>query len=490
MAFLKLSELSQIVKNKVVIYLASRYITYAIQFVTSLIIAAKLGPYYMGIWGFVLLLLNYFQQFHFGISNSFNVLYVQNRENRAECDNYVGNSLVLIFYLAAIIIILYVCYSIFGFESFEKYHARRYMLWVCIIAILQHFTAFFINLFRVKNLLNHVTICQSIIVFLNFICVFLFEGDLLIFALLAGYLIGNLVAVVLAVSSRVLPQVNSISINCNYQRRILKKGFYLFLYNSCFYFIVISIRTIISGFYAVEEFGMFTFSFSLAHAILLLLEALSFVIFPKILSKLSSPDSNERKRTINFYRETYISSAHFLVYLALPLFPVLLSFFPKYESAITALNLISLSIVINTNSCGYADLLIANNKEKSLMKLSFMALILNCVIALLLVKIYHVQYYYVILATLITYFVYSFSVIVSGEKFITQKARSRTIISEFFPLRLAIPYCCALFLSVLQVKGVYMTIPLALFAFFNFKTMANIKDTVLKLLFKPEVVNL
>ena len=170
----------QILKNKVVIYLASRYITYFIQFITSFIIAAKLGPYYMGIWGFVLLLLNYFQQFHFGIANSFNVLYVLHRNNKNECDNYIGNSLMLLSYLSVFVIIFYIYYQLFGISYFEKYHVDKYIIWVSLIAIMQYFVLFFLNLFRVKNQLNMVTFCQSVVVLLNFVCIFFFRGEELI----------------------------------------------------------------------------------------------------------------------------------------------------------------------------------------------------------------------------------------------------------------------------------------------------------------------
>lgn len=476
-------------KNKVLFYLASRYITYAIQFVTSLVIAAELGPYYMGIWGFVLLILNYFQQFHFGISQSFNILYVQHREDQKECDNYIGNSLTLYSYLAAMIVVLYVVYLFGSFDSLEKYNAHHYMLWVCIIAILQHYSSFFTYLFRVKNLLNHVTFCQSIIIFLNFICVFVFHGETLIMALIAGYVIGNLFAVVLALISGVMPGWGTISINWHYQGTILRKGVYLFLYNSCFYFIIISIRTIISGYYTVGEFGMFTFSFSLAHAILLLLEALSFVIFPKVLSKLSSRDVMEVRDTIVFLRKIYITFSHFLIYLALPIFPVLMFFFPKYEGAIITLNLIALSIVINTNSCGYSDLLMAKNKEKGLMMMSLGALLLNCVLAIVLVIVLHVGYSYVILATLITYFVYSFCVMVFGERTL-ERGNWRNIFRNFFPIRLALPYFCALTISLYQINGLYMIIPLLLFLVLNIKTIGNIKDAAHKLFVSPNVINL
>ena len=72
-----------------------------------MVIAVELGPYYMGIWGFILLLLQYFAQFHFGIANSFNILYVHHRENPLECNNYIGNSLLLIGYLSVIVVLFY-----------------------------------------------------------------------------------------------------------------------------------------------------------------------------------------------------------------------------------------------------------------------------------------------------------------------------------------------------------------------------------------------
>ena len=396
---------------------------------------------------------------------------------------------MLVSYLAAIIIFLYVVYLILGFDGFEKYHADRYMLLVCIIAILQHYTTFFINLFRVKNLLNHVTFCQSIVVILNFVCVFIFKGETLILALIAGYLVGNLMVVVLAFASGVIPKMKSVSISFPYQLTVLKKGLYLFLYSSCFYFIVISIRTVISQFYSVEEFGLFTFAFSLAQAIFFLLDALVFVIFPKVLSKLSSPLMEEVKMTIAFLREIYITSAHLLVYLALPLFPAILHFFPKYDGALTALNLIALAIIINLNSYGYADLLIARNKEKLLMKLSFSALVLNCISSLVLVKLFHVGFSYVIVATLITYFAYSFSVMYYGERLLNREYW-RGYLSFYFPLRLALPFFCALILSITQLVGAYMIIPIILFLSLNVKTLMHIKDSAIKLLFKPEIINL
>ena len=477
-----------LVQNKVVIYLASRYLTYFIQFVTSLIIAVELGPYYMGIWGFILLLIQYFQQLHFGIANSFNVLYVHHRDNESECNNYIFNSLILLCYLALLVVCFYLFYLFRGINGFEKYHANQYVLWVCIIAVLQYFVQFFINLFRVKNQLNRVAFCQSIVVFLNFVCIFIFEGEQLIASLVAGYVIGNVVCVILAFTSGSIPKLAGITINISYQKEILKKGLFLFLYNSCFYFIIISIRTFISSNYAVEEFGLFTFSFSLAHAILLLLEALAFVIFPKVIGKLSSNDINEVKNVIYSLRTIYLTTAHLLIYFAMIIFPLIIGFMPKYEMARTSLNLIALSILMSSCSFGYLELMISRNKEREMALLSFLALILNFVIACVLVFILHVNYSFVIIATMITYCLFSITVLLQSQAIVGSKSIVN-LLMEWFPIRLAIPYICALVLSVgNEERLVYLPLVIAILT--NWPVLGQIKEMTLKLLYKPESVNL
>lgn len=480
--------LISILKNKVVFYLASRYITYGVQFITSLVIAMKLGPYYMGIWGLILLLLQYFQQFHLGIANSFNVLYVHHRDNVKECNNYIANSLMLVSYLSILVVCFYAYYQLFAIGSFGKYHADKYIIWISLIAILQYFVQFFVSLFRVRNMLNRVTFCQSIIVLLNFACVFFFRGDELIKWLVAGYVVGNAICVILALTSGTVPFNKKVKINVKYQLEILKKGLFLFLYNSCFYFIIISVRTIISSNYSVDEFGMFTFSYTLAHAFLLIMEALTFIVFPKIIYKLSSKDYSGVAQTITMLRKSYITSAHLLIYGALICFPVILLFLPKYSDSLTCLNLIALTILMSANSFSYLELLISNNKECLMAQLSAIALLINGFIACVFVYMLQVSYSYVIIATMITYYFYTLSIVKCGNNILKKKSLYETL-KEQMPLRLVIPYLVAIIITILQFE-MLIGLPLVVFLMFNFKELKSVIELTRKLLIKPEVVNL
>lgn len=475
-----------ILKNSVVIYLASRYLTYFIQFVTSLVIAAKLGPFYFGIWGFILLLLSYFQQCHFGIYNSMNVLYVQHRETPAEANGYILNAIVLECWLALCVALLYLAYRISGTTLFGKYNADGYLLAVCGIAILQYFSNLFINVFRVKNHLMLVAFSQSIVVLLNFVCIFIFKGEALINALVLGYLVGNFAIVALAFATRVV-ETKGVSVSSRTQKEILGKGILLFLYNTGFYFIIISIRTVISGNYEVEEFGYFTFSFSLAHAVMLLLESLTFVVFPKVIGKFSSDDMEVVKSALKRYRGIFVTSAHGLVYTALIAFPLILYFFPKYSESLTSMNLIALTILMDTCRSGFTELLIAHNKEKYLSIVTLSALAVNIAVALLLVKVIHCPFSYVILAAMVTYVL--FSILVSGAARRITGEGSRGWLAEVFPPRLFVPFALALAVCVIRLEFLIF-VPLLVFIAFNFRQCRQIVAEAGRILARPEIVNL
>lgn len=480
-------KLRYLFKNKIFLYLSTRYLTYGMQFLTSLIIAAKLGPYYMGIWGFILLILNYFQQCHFGIANSLQILLIHNKNNKQISDRYISNAILLMLYISLIVLVLYIVYSLSNDDVFSKYHIKSYAFEICLIAILQYFQYLFINILRVRNYVNEVAFCQSIIVVLNFFAIFFVAGETLINLLLLGYILGNVLCLLIVLRLKIIPMKKNFHLSSHIQKEILKKGFYLFLYNSCFYFIIVSVRTIISIYYTVDKFGIFSFAFTLGHAVLLLIGAFSFLVFPKIVDKLSSNDYEAINRTLVDIRTTYISIAHFLIYVALIIFPVLLHFLPQYKSGLIALNLIALTFLLDINSFGYLTFLIAQNKEKITAYLSLGALILNCILAMFTVVILKWDYSYVIIATMIVYLLFSFIAMVIACKQIGYYSH-KYILKNFMPLKLLIPFCIAIVSSVLQNDGL-LAIPLITYLILNRHDIRKILLTVKKLINTPTMID-
>lgn len=483
-----MSKISKVLNNKIIIYVTSRYAVYGLQFITGIVLAGKLGPYYMGVYGFLQMILMYLTQINFGIPHSLNVLLVHNKDNKELSDSYIGNSLLILSVLSLFVGLFYLYYKFFGIASFGRYQADKYVIWICLVGILQYFNTTFQTVVRVKNKLKLLAFMQSLTILLNFVSIWFFTGETLISILIANNVFSNVVSVILAYKQGCSPKLSNVNIRKELLTEIVKKGFYLFLYNSCFYFIVISVRTIISANYAIEEFGKFTFSYSIGHALLLLSGAIATIVFPKMIDKLSSKNNDEVYRVLSTVRVSYISATYFLVFLALPFFPALLLLLPKYQDAIYAMNLVALAVLINTNSYGYSTLLIARNKEKYSAVVSIISLILNIGIALLLVKVFHVGYGMVIISIMLTYLFFTFVTTLIGAKLLGQYSFKK-VLEETFPISLLIPYFSAVLLSVYELEK-YIFVPLLLYIVLNRKDIGLILKYIRQMLSNQNMTDL
>jgi Membrane protein involved in the export of O-antigen and teichoic acid len=482
-----MSKIKTIISNKVFIYLITRYMTYFIQFLVSIMIAVKLGPYYFGIWGFILLLLNYFYVTNFGIANSLNILLVQSKNDQVRTKNYVSTSLCLIFAICFLVILLAIYYKVFGVSLFDKYSIGVFFYFVCIIAILVYINNLLMTIYRVRNSLFEIAFYQSIVPILTLITLFCSKDRTLLYFLIAVYIIGNIISLILFIVRGKIPSGGKFK--CIYAKKIVTKGMFLFIYNFCFYLILISTRTAVSSFYSVEEFGYFTFAYLLANSILLLTDALSFIIFPKMIDKLGSTDSAEIEKTILFLRNNYISLVHGLIYLALILFPFLFYFIPKYSLALPALYYITLTILLYSNSFGYNAFLMAQNRERTIAKISFSSLSINIILILCFVYIFHIEYTYVIIATMVSYFVYSILCTLKGEELLTGKSSIIAAFKKCFPKKLLIPYITAL---VVVISNVHYLIALPFFVYIalNINTIKAIVNTVKRIVLSPSIIDI
>ena len=279
-------KIKKVLSNKVILYLVSRYFIFFIQFISSIYLAIKLEPYYFGVWGFILLMISYLSYINFGIDKSLNILMIQNKKNKGYIKDFVSNSFFLVSILSILTVCLAICYLIFDIQLFEKYDIGNYFYIICIISILFHFNSLMGTIYRVKNRLFELAFFQSIIPILIFIVMFMAKGVTLLSILLGATVIGHIATLIVFLKNKKVPLGGQVSFSVSL--KLMNKGFYLFIYNVCFFLIILSTRTMISYFYSVENFGYFTFSYTLANSILLLLQALSVVIFPKIIDKLHS----------------------------------------------------------------------------------------------------------------------------------------------------------------------------------------------------------
>jgi len=166
----------------------------------------------------------------------------------------------------------------------------------------------------------------------------------------------------------------------------------------------------------------------------------------------------------------------------------MLKLVPKYEHTVTTLSLISLTIIIYTCSLAYYTFLMAHNKEKWLALISLFCLVFNICLALILAYFFKVNYEYIILATLASYFIYA-SLCVYFTKLILGEERSYgAIFQEFFPFTMSIPYIIYLVL-VLTGYNYLLIVPFVLFLVLNYRSILEIVKTFKRILHSPNFIN-
>ena len=253
---------------------------------------------------------------------------------------------------------------------------------------------------------------------------------------------------------------------------------------------MISTRSFISGYYSVNEFGYFTFAFTLAHVVLLLLESFSFIIYPKTINRLSSGTTEMIDSLLEKIRSSYIRTSHLLIHIVIVFSPLFFWFFPQYEQSKQAFRLISLTLVLRTNSFGYSELLIAKGKEKILGYISLGTLLVNIIIVYFLIKVLGVPFTYVILATMVSNFFFVCIIGYFGRKTLCLMLCFFPILKKVFSLPFLVPYLLSLCLIIFQVSNIYFLIPIIVFIIFNYKNILGIKDVIKHIMVNSDLINI
>ena len=400
--------LRKIFCSKIVWYIGSRYLTLLLQFLSYIYIAAKLGVYYWGIWSFIILLINIGSSCHWGIGSATMILLVQKKEDQLLCNKYIFNAFLLLC-LTFIPPLLILCYDrIIGITVFTKYHLNNLIYAVAAVIILQYISMFFVNIFRAKNKIIEIIIQQSLWPLVMFCLIFLASGKKLLYLLSALYVVVSLFVVLMFVCRRIVSFSSAMDINM--MKEIILKSFYLFIYNVCFSFIVLSTKLQVSCFYSVTEFGYFSFAFSLAQGVVLLLDSLIFLLLPKMIDMLKGNDIDQIKSAIKILRDNYLLPLHLIFYVILIVSFPFFYFMPQYSRSLLPFILILFTLIMYSNCFGYNSYLLAQNREKSFALIVFIALLANILLVHSLIRWFEVRFEYVVLGTLFVNFLYSITV--------------------------------------------------------------------------------
>jgi len=485
---LKAQLVKKSVSNPAIIYMLSRYGTYIIQFVNSMFIAVYLGPYYLGIWGFINLIIGYIGQINFGISQSVNVLVSVNKQDEAYSKKIINNGMSLMLILSLLIAVFFGFIYFYRIEMGEKYEFTQFILPVILLTMISHITSYLSGFFRIYGHILSIAVYQSIYPILVLLVIPFFRGIELVWAMLIVNIFSFLLALVYFILKS--PVKLGIQFEWDTVKFIQKKGWHLFVYGASFYLIILTTNAFISGNYEVEEFGYYTFSYSLANVVLLLLNSISFLVFPKMLNRFASSTNVEVQQLLSSVRAAFISLSHLLIHSVILLYPVFIYFFSQYESTVEVFRLTALTVVLYTNSFGYQGYLMAKGEEKKIALVAFSALIMNIVLCYIMINFFNVPFSMVILATMLTYFFYVHVSAKLGRKKLELKDDFINTLKDVFPIRMMLPFAVSIILIFLEANNWLFVIPIILFAGLNFKDLRTVKDIVIRLIKNPNFVNI
>ena len=152
------------------------------------------------------------------------------------------------------------------------------------------------------------------------------------------------------------------------------------------------------------------------------------------------------------------------------------------------MNLIALTVLMSTNTFGYATFLLAQNKEVNAALLAFSTMVLSLILGLVFVKLLKVEFHYVIISTMITYFVYSIACMFVGERIIGELSIIKAL-KNTFPIRLFLPFSIALVFSIMKLDEL-LFLSLLVYVILNIATLKRLLDFVKKLVTNPNLSNI
>lgn len=473
--------------NQVLWYALSRYLISGISFITSLIIAVKLGSYLLGIYGFFLLMRNYFKITNLGIPDSTTILMIQHKSEREEIGNYERNAVALTSFLSIAIILFGLAHYFFNFDFIAKYEMTWEFYLLCAIAIFTLFNDLFFKIYRVEGRIVELIFYQSIIQVLCFIASLIFEGRLLINVLISCYLVGNVSSIIIFALKGYLNLSGVVSIR--YIKEIFNKGLFLFLFNFLFYLIFMTTRTAVSAYYEVEEFGMFTFAYTLSNGVILLIDAIAALLIPKLIDRFNTDNKSAINETIHLLKINYTYAAYGLAWVLIIAFTILLLFLKSYYDAFDIVIYMSLTVVLQTHSFPFSTLLMAKNKERQVALCAALSLVVNIIMIGVIVYVLKLPYQYVIVATWLSYFLYTYLCIYYCRKLLSKEDSFFSILKESFPIGLLLPVISGIIIAIVNARALVF-IPLLLYVVLNFKIFVTLYNSVLLLIRNPKIIDI
>jgi len=336
-----------------------------------------------------------------------------------ERSDIIGSSLVITGLISFVLLLLGLGIQVTGFPLFEKYYFSHYALALFLVVGLYHLQQLFTNIYRVFGYLSRIVASELLTAIIPLVSVLMFNNSpILINILLWALVFSGFLSVLIYIIKK--PFKVKVGMNQKIFIRLLRMGIPLLVYNISHHLITTSGKTMVSSFYSVEEMGYYSFSHSITTGVMLGLNAVSWVVFPNILSKTHSGIPNEQVADfIQRVNKLYNTSVFFMIYLVILLLPALFIVLPQYKQASISLSVLLLAQAVLSASFGFNCVAIARKEQMKVAGVSAISAGITTGLSSLL-AFTHVSFDRIALAVLFGAFVYSILQSKLGARLITR----------------------------------------------------------------------
>ena len=368
--------LKKIISNGKVVFILSKYATYAIYFIISLVIANKLGLFYFGIYGFLKLIIQYFTYSNLGVNYSSLVIMSEDaNKDITKNSSILTSSIIITFFSLTFFYLIFVAIcNLYDIEFYNRFNIGQYVFYIFFIVLIKQINQLYINIYRVYDRLKIINWAYIIPCIGEFIVLFTGNGERLLDNIMWAMVFSNGIVFIIFLVDAKFSISNNIDIKAT--KKLVRRGIMLLLYNISFYFIVLVAKSYISSEFQIEDFAQYSFSYNISDAVMLLNSSVSFFIYPNLINKLSSSNSTDNSLLLmREMQQYYMIAASLVIIIALIASHFLQLIVPDYVKSEYILQILLLSQLLVANSFIMTTFLVQQKKELKLIILGVSTII-------------------------------------------------------------------------------------------------------------------
>lgn len=380
-----------------VIFVFFRYLSFGIMGIRGLIFAYVLGPYFLGIYGYLMLYQQYLSYSNLGLQYSVNTEMALSLNEMAR-RKVINSALTGTAIIAGVLLIIFSVVFFLKIQLFPYKDSHRYVFILFCLTIFSNFQQIFVNYFRAIKRLRPILISELITAVSSLCVIPFYTGIDLINAIFFAWIISIFFSLLFFIKN----YDYKISFGLSHFQYLLKTGFPILIYVFSYYLMGLVVRSLIGSFYSVSVMGYFSFATNITTAIMLGIDTITWIIFPTLIGKLGDHtlDKGALSKYLIEFTNKLVILVIIIVSLSIASLPILFYFLPKYIPIEYSLVILLVNQIVFNSGFAFVSLCIARKMHTKMALISLISVIIGGIICFIFCH-YKLQYIWLVVSNII-----------------------------------------------------------------------------------------